>query len=143
MKTGAEGIEIRPYFNAGFFILKTDRKILQFWKDRVFTILEHKEMHAFFDQHVLYKIFIHQAVLTGAVLASTTAAERQLLPYNVNYPIYFHDQHPYREHVKSSDDLVSCRYDTYFNQDDQTFPFSEEMKALIDPQALKLGWFYE
>lgn len=145
MKTGVEELEIRPYFNAGFFILRTERGILQFWRDRFFTIIEHEEMHHYFEEHVLFKIFIHQAVLTGAVLASTTADERQLLPGTVNYPIYFHDQHPIHDSVCTSNDLISCRYDTYFNQEpeEQNFPFSESMKPWIDAEVLKLGWFYE
>lgn len=145
MKTGVEELEIRPYFNAGFFILRTERGILQFWRDRFFSILEHEEMSTYFEKHVLFKIFIHQAVLTGAVLASTTEEERQLLPDTVNYPIYFHAQHPIREAVQSSDDLISCRYDTYFNQEakEQIFPFTEQVKKWIDVEKLKLDWFYE
>ncbi len=145
MKTGVEELEIRPYFNAGFFILRTERGILQFWRDRFFSIIEHEAMHAYFEEHVLFKIFIHQAVLTGAILASTTVAERQLLPETVNYPIYFHSQHPIHELVRTSDDLISCRYDTYFNQEpeEQDFFFSDSVKPWIDAEALKLGWFYE
>lgn len=145
MKTGVEELKIRPYFNAGFFILRTDRGILQFWRDRFFTIIEHEEMHDYFEEHVLFKIFIHQAVLTGAVLASTTASERLLLPETVNYPIYFHEQHPFHGSVSSSDDLISCRYDTYFNleADEKNFIFSDSVKPWIDAEVLKLGWFYE
>lgn len=145
MKTGVEGLEIRPYFNAGFFILRTERGILQFWRDRFFTIIEHEAMHDYFEKHGLFKVFIHQAVLTGAILASTRADERQLLPETVNYPIYFHKQHPMYELVRTSDDLISCRYDTYFNQEleEQDFPFSDSVKPWIDAKNLKLGWFYE
>ena len=145
MKTGVEEVEIRPYFNAGFFILRTEKGILQFWRDRFFTIIEHEEMHAYFEEHVLFKIFLHQAVFTGAVLASTTAAERYLMPQTVNYPIYFHEQHPIHDSVCSSDDLISCRYDTYFNlpAEERTFTFSDTIKPWIDEEALKLGWFYE
>lgn len=145
MKTGVEELKIRPYFNAGFFILRVERGILQFWRDRFFTIIEHEAMHAYFEDHVLFKIFIHQAVLTGAVLASTRASERKLLPEIVNYPIYFHEQHPIHDSVHTSDDLISCRYDTYFNQEreEQNFIFSDSVEPWIDAEALKLGWFYE
>lgn len=143
--TGVERDLIRPYFNAGFFLLKTDRKILQFWRDVFYSFIERKEMQALFKESVLYKIFVHQAVLTGAVLASTTPEERILLPDAVNYPIHLHGFHPMSGSVKTSMSLISGRYDTYFNQDEEKrdFPFDEETASWIDASALQLDWYYE
>ena len=145
MKTGVEQEDIRPYFNAGCFLLKTDRKILQFWKDVFFSFIEREEIQSILEEEILYKIFAHQVIFTGAVLASTKREERVLLPDAVNYPIQFHGFHPLSDSVKTSMNLISGRYDTYFNQDESewNFPFDDETASWIDVNALQMGWFYE
>lgn len=145
METGVEREAIRPYFNAGCFLLKTERKILQFWRDVFYAFIEREELKLFFEEQALYKIFVHQAVFTGAVLASTTPEERILLPDAVNYPIHFHGLHPLRESVKTSMNLISGRYDTYFNQDEESrdFPFDDETASWMDESILQMGWYYE
>jgi len=145
MKTGVEQEDIRPYFNAGCFLLRTDRKILQFWKDIFFTFIEREEIQSILEDEILYRIFAHQVVFTGAVLASTKPEERVLLPDAVNYPIQFHGLHPLSNSVKASMNLISGRYDTYFNQDESewNFPFDDETASWIDVNALQMGWFYE
>lgn len=147
MTTSVDNVLIRPYINAGFLMVRCELGIFKLWVKYFLDLVYSKDIIPYYSESVLYKIFIHQAVLTGVILSRINQDDLQLLSSNVNYPIHLHNEHPLSDSIKSSRDLISCRYDTYFNHptEKQLFEFCGEVKKYIDENKdeLKLGWFYE
>ena len=116
MITSADQVRIRPYINAGMLVVRPEHKLLQLWRD---TFLESYQDNCFLDyyeENRLYKIFIHQAVLSAIVIASINQTEIKQLPYLVNYPLHMHTQYPADRRPKSINELVSCRYEQFFSK---------------------------
>ena len=115
MMTSVDENEIRPYFNAGMLIVRPKDGVLQKWAkafDRLFSkerYLEH------YGKSALYKIFFHQAVLTGVLLSGISKESITELPHIVNYPLHMHEKYPDSKRIQGLEELISCRYDQFFD----------------------------
>jgi len=83
----------------------------------------------------LYRLFIHQAVLAGTVLAETGHQEPFELPYLVNYPLHMHASYPESHRPEKLNEVISFRYDTLANE-----PHWEETIQIDEPLQ---SWLYE
>ena len=70
----------------------------------------------FYEQNHLFKIFIHQAVLSASVLASIDQTEIMELPDFVNYPLHMHSEYPIELRPTSLNELITLRYEQFFSK---------------------------
>ena len=115
MITSADQVRIRPYINAGMLVVRPEHKLLQLWRAATLDIYQDSRFLDFYAENHLYKIFFHQAVLAAIVIASINQTEIKQLPYSVNYPLHMHTQYPAERRPKSINELVSCRYERFFS----------------------------
>ena len=83
MITSADQIKIRPYLNAGMLVVRPQANLLNKWADAFLNIYQEDRFVDFSDQKRLYRIFIHQAVLSAVAISSIDQAEMSELSYLV------------------------------------------------------------
>lgn len=105
---------IRPYFNAGMLVVRPEHKLLRSWAGNFERLYDAPSFKPFYEQDFLYRIFFHQAILAGTVLTAFDQAQIYPLPYLVNYPLHMHSLYPAAFRPARMNDLISCRYDTFF-----------------------------
>lgn len=103
---------IRPYFNAGLLAVRPTEGLLRAWSSQFLDSYADPAFQPFYDQHAQYRIFLHQAILAGVILARLHPAQWCELPWHVNYPLHMHGDYPAARRARRLNDLVSCRYDT-------------------------------
>ena len=135
MTTSVDERQIRPYFNAGMMVVQPELGLMQMWRDQFLRLFLADCFQPFYEKHGLYRIFVHQAVLTGVILASLDSSNLHELSYRVNYPLHMHQDYPLANRPAVINELVSCRYDTFFQDED----WREKLPA-DDPL---LGWILE
>lgn len=118
MTTTADEQEIRPYFNAGLLVVRPARNLLTTWRDSFLELYRDKRLLPFYQQNQLYAIFVHQAILAGAVLSSLGPDSMKQLPHTVHYPLHMHKDVPPARKTARMNDLVTARHDTFFNDPD-------------------------
>jgi len=119
---------IRPYFNAGMVVVRPKQKILRTWSDNFRRLYTQPAFSPFYEQNILYRLFIHQAILTGTVLTISNDQERQLLPHLVNYPLHMHATYPPDLRAARLNDVISFRHDTLGDE-----PHWERLIAIDEP----------
>lgn len=115
MTTTVDRRTIRPYFNAGLLLVRPGRALLRKWRQRFLELYVDPALERFYDESILYKLFLHQAILAGVIISTLNHEELVELPPTINYPLHMHDQVPPDAKPRFIDDLVSCRYDTLFD----------------------------
>ena len=118
MKSQVDGKTLRPYFNASSLVIRPERGLFETWHDMFFAKYRQPEFTSFYDQDNRYAIFMHQAVLSGALLAMITKEEMIQLPTTYNYPL-----HLWREDVTDArprrlDELVTARHEGFYQDPD-------------------------
>ena len=111
MKTHVDANVIRPYFNAGVLVTRPDNGLFRKWHDTFFEVYKTPEFAALYERDERYTIFIHQAILSGVILALFGRGEIQELPPAYNYPIHLFDQDSTASRPLSISDLVTVRYE--------------------------------
>ena len=105
---------IRPYFNAGMLVVRPERKLLRSWGENFARYYLAASFEPFYNQDILYRIFIHQAILAGTILSRSDQGELHQLPHLINYPLHMHSSYPADRRPARMNDLVTCRCDTFF-----------------------------
>jgi hypothetical protein len=118
MITSADRVKIRPYLNAGMLVVRPEHKLLRRWRDTLLAVYQERCFLDFYQENRLYKIFIHQAVLTGCAIANLDQKQILELPFLVNYPLHMHSQYPLPRRPKSINELTSFRYERFFANPD-------------------------
>ena len=111
MRTHVDHNVLRPYFNAGFLIVRPKFGLLQAWWNLFKEIYEDSDFKAFYDRNELYTIFIHQAVLAGVILSRMKRSEVYELPFEYNYPLHLYPESPDKYKPKNLEELVTVRYE--------------------------------
>ena len=111
MKTHVDSNIIRPYFNAGCLIVKPEKAILQTWWHFFKNIHQKPEFKDFYQHDQLYRIFIHQAVLTGTILLKLEIQEIEELPFSYNYPLHLYFDSLPEFRPPHMNDLITVRYE--------------------------------
>ena len=88
MITTVDNVRIRPQFNAGILCLRPQKRLLTTWRDNFERLYQQAELVAYYQENVLYRIFVHQAILAGTLLAGLKEEEMQDLGPHFNYPIF-------------------------------------------------------
>ncbi|MBN2055309.1 hypothetical protein JW905_10325 [bacterium] len=118
MTASVDGETLRPYFNAGLLVVDPRVGLLRAWHstfDRLYTASRYKE---FYERDHLYAVFMHQAVLAGVLLASCRPVDMVELPHQVSYPLHMHGQYPEALRPARLNDLMTCRYESFFTSPD-------------------------
>ncbi len=136
MVSTVDAIRIRPYFNAGLLVVRPEKGLLQAWRDSFQGLYLDDHFEAFYRQDVLYRIFVHQAVLAGVILAEMGQHEMQEFPYLINYPLHMHADYPADRRPQSMDELATCRYEAVFEDPDweQGIPAQEPLRSWLIEQ---------
>jgi hypothetical protein len=113
MRTVVDEVEIRPYFNAGLLSVNPDKGLLRAWKTNFLRLYSLSEFKKFYQEHVLYRIFIHQAILAGTALSWLDPSEFYELSSDYNFAIHLIERLPVASRPGRLNDLVTCRYDAY------------------------------
>ncbi len=135
MKTHVDGNVLRPYFNAGFLIVRPEKGLLQSWWERFKELHRDPAFEGFYQKSRLYSIFIHQAVLAGVILSTLEKEELQELPFTYNYPLHLFDESPSEYRPQVINDLVTARF-----EEPETFekiPLQEPLRSWITEQLRK------
>jgi hypothetical protein len=141
MVTSADQKRIRPYMNAGFLVVRPKQGILRRWRVCFIDALEADLFEQYFEKDILYKIFLHQAILAGVVLSQLKEQQIQIFPPLVNYPMHMHGQYPPERRPARMNQLISGRYDMFFEDQDwpDLFPSDEPLRSWLELQARYYG----
>jgi hypothetical protein len=133
MLTTVDEVYIRPHFNAGILSVRPKAGLLQAWQDNFEWLYSQPELAPFYQENILYRIFVHQAILTGTLLAGLEKDEMQDLGARFNYPVFLEGA------SELARDVVTLRYDEFkfFQQPgwENKFPLKEPMKKWLGAQV--------
>ena len=111
MQTAVGGDRIRPHINAGLLVVRPERGLLTAWRDTFDRVYRKRAFEQFYKQNARYRIFVHQAILSGTALSLLTPQEFLVLPGSYNYPLHLHADFPPDRAAASLNGLMTCRYD--------------------------------
>jgi hypothetical protein len=106
-----DGVRIRPYFNAGFLIIRPERKLLGAWRKTFVDTYKKSDFQDFYRKDEKYAIFMHQAILSGVILSHLAFDELIELPHTYNYPLHLYDEDVTQNRPKSIDVLITARHE--------------------------------
>jgi hypothetical protein len=115
METHIDGARIRPYFNAGMLITRPQKRLLQTWSDVFFKSYQRSPFRRFYEKNELYKIFIHQALLSGVILSAFETDELAELPSTYNYPLHLHTEDVTGHRPSSIEEVVTFRHENFYH----------------------------
>jgi len=141
MVTSTDQIRIRPYMNAGFLVVRPKQGVLRRWRACFVDALAANVFERYYEKDILYKIFLHQAILAGVVLSQLKESQIQIFPRLVNYPMHMHGQYPAEHRPARMNQLISGRYDMFFEDQDWPHLFSsdEPLRSWLELQARYYG----
>jgi hypothetical protein len=133
MTTSTGEIPIRPYINAGCLVVRPEKGLLRAWAERFGQALASGIFERYFRADFLYRIFLHQAILSGVVLSKLRQEQIQILDHLVNYPIHMHYQYPAARRPARMNELISGRYEKFFDDPDwpASFPADEPLLSWL------------
>jgi hypothetical protein len=136
MLTSVDQIEIRPYINAGFLVIKPEAGVLNRWFEVFAANFNSPKAHAFYEQDALRRVFMHQAVLSGVVMRCFKPRQIKILPMNVNIPLHLFEDLDEDDSDEWLDQMVTIRYDVRFEEASwlDRLPLKSGMKAWLRQQ---------
>ncbi len=137
MITTTDLVKIRPHFNAGMLIVRPEHGILRSWAPALETVCADSVIQRICAEDRRTAIFVHQAALAGAILASVSQSQMRDLPATYNYAIMFADRLPAESRAASLDDVVMYRHDLAFSDPARRSQYSDSSKVL---QWVKQRW---
>ncbi len=137
MTGSVDGSVMYPYFNAGMLVVRPERGLLRAWGEQFLRLYRRPEFLAFYQDR-LYAIFVHQAILAGTIMSLLEPSLLHELPYRVNYPLHMQRDYPADRRVACLNDLVTFRYEAFFQQPDwrQQIAVDEPLKSWLDAQPI-------
>ena len=129
MKTHVDGNIIRPYFNAGHLTVHPGKRLLRKWSEAFLELYKAPEFQRFYADG-RYRIFMHQAVLSGVILAEFTRGELRELPSTYNYPTHLHGEDATCGKPTSIEEMVTVRHEGFWEEPDweKRMPARETLK---------------
>jgi len=103
------GERIKAYFNAGVFVVRPERGLLQKWFEMLMSLSREPTINQFCRTEPLYELFLHQAVWTAILLRHLERSEMAELTPAVNYPLNLHSQIPAGRRALSLQRLTAVR----------------------------------
>lgn len=133
MMTHVDGMRIRPYFNAGILVVRPEIGLLQNWRNTFFKVYRDPQFQEFYEVDRRYRIFVHQALLSGEILSSLVKEELQELPSSYNYPLHLHSEDVTEYRPSSLEDLVTFRHKGFYENPGwkERIPAEESLRSWL------------
>ncbi len=129
------GEQIKPYFNAGMFIIRPERGLLIQWRDMFLKWYRQPELKTYYEKDQRYAIFIHQAIFTGVLLHNLKPDEMYELSPKINYPLHLHADIPANQRPSTINELITARYEDIFDKPGwQQLAIAEPLKNWLEVQ---------
>jgi len=78
-------------------------------------IYDEPSLRGFYDQNGRYRVFVHQAVLSGVILSELGTDEILELPPTYNYPLQLHGKDMTENRPASIEKLVTMRHEEFYS----------------------------
>jgi hypothetical protein len=114
MQTHVDNTRLRPYFNAGLLITRPETGLIRSWRDTFFQVYQAPAFQAFYQRDARYRVFMHQAVLSGTILATLTPTEMLELPPTYNYPLHLYGEDMSGHRPSGLEDLTTFRHEGFY-----------------------------
>ena len=114
MQTHVDGLIIRPYFNAGIVVTRPEKHLFRAWRELFFDVYQKPKLKEIYEQDQRYRIFAHQAILSGIILSNLTSREMQELPRTYNYPLHLYDEDATDHRPDQLDELITIRHEGFY-----------------------------
>jgi hypothetical protein len=139
MKPHVEDFLIKPYFNAGILITRTEKHLFEKWRDIFLDAYTQDAFKEFYREDNRYAIFIHQAILSGVILSTYHKDELLELPSVYNYPIHLFNEDNTKERPDTIDDCVTWRHEGFYKKGDWklNMPVKESIKHWLSEHMLQ------
>ena len=118
--THIDETRIRPYFHAGMLMTRPTTRLFQRWRDTFLHLYAAPSFQELYARDERYAVFMHQAVLTGVILARSKPSALQELPPTYNYPLHLFAEDVSASRPQTLEDLVTFRHERYL--DDSEWP---------------------
>ncbi len=141
MQPVVEDLHMRPYFNAGFLVIRPERQLIHCWKE-VFTRLYRSPIYStFYQRDRRYSIFMHQAVLAGVTLNLLDLWELLELPPTYNYPIHLYEYDRSSKRPSSLDELTTIRHEGFYNDPNwrEKMNANDELKEWLEKKLVEIN----
>jgi hypothetical protein len=129
MRLTVQDLDVRPYFNAGFLVLRPQNGLVKKWYDTFIDLYQAAEFLPFYERDERYEVFMHQAVLAGVVLSSYRRSQLRELPRGYNYPLDLFNIDHTAFRPKGMDEVVTFRHEGFYEKEgwQARFPASNEL----------------
>lgn len=125
---------IRFYPNAGCLVVRPQAGILQAWR----VMLRKAPAHAAIQREIQgdgrRSLFLHQAVLAGAILSRVPEAAMRELSFAYNYPLHLHRKVPLALRPRGMEDLVTLRFESFGVLEDSELPLAERVREVLQEE---------
>ena len=141
MQTHVDHNTLRPYFNAGFLIVRPEKGLLKAWWEKYRELYHDTSFKEFYEKDELYIIFIHQAVLSGVILSTMERKELQELPFMYNYPLNLYFECPIALRPSNVNDLITARFEGFEEEVPkwlEKIPLQDPLKSWLTDQLNSL-----
>jgi hypothetical protein len=102
---------IRSYFNSHAFAINPSKGFLRWWFECFEILASDGEYQKAACPDDLHQIFLHQAVLSAALVSRFTPERIRILPPDYNYPYNLHSSAPVERRAAALNDLVCIAYE--------------------------------
>jgi hypothetical protein len=133
MRPAVEDVKMRPYLNAGLLVTRPERGFFRHWLS-TFNRLYKKQVYMdFYEDDPRYRLFFHQAILTGSALHFFDRLELVELPPAYNYPMHLHGQDATPGKPVTMEDMATVRHEGFYQDTDwqKNIPVGSEMKTWL------------
>jgi hypothetical protein len=133
MMTHVDGTRIRPYFNAGLIVSRPEKGLFQAWRDTFFRAYRERAFQEYYEKDERYRIFVHQAILSGVILSALKTSEITELPSTYNYPLHLYTQDATDQRPSCLEELVTFRHEGFYENPKwiEDMPAKEPLKQWI------------
>jgi hypothetical protein len=109
MITPADRRKIRAYFHCGLLALRPETEIMKAWAEEFERVSSDPAIVEMCENDRTGKVFLHQHVLTGAILHRVNRESMRELSARYNYPILFEQQYDAERSFRSLKDVAVLR----------------------------------
>ena len=123
--TTVDHLRIHAQFNAGLLVVHPQARLLRAWKQNFEQLYQADTFRPFYAENELYRIFIHQAVLSATLLTHLPFLAFHIFPAAYNCALFLRHRFPF-----DVGEPVTCRYDefSYF----QTPGWDKDIQPISD-----------
>ncbi|MDP2899446.1 MAG: hypothetical protein Q8O47_00555 [Candidatus Bathyarchaeota archaeon] len=139
MKTHVDGETLRPYINAGLLATRPERRLIRKWRDLLLRLYREPGFEEQYRRDERYKVFLHQALLSGLVISSLGREELLELPPTYNYPMHLYHEDATGRRPCSLEELVTLRHEGFYDDPawEGRMPAREPLKRWIAERLLR------